>query len=269
MHGSNLRIALALVFVLSPVIAFGSERQWILPGFAEAVPGANGSLWHSELRVYNGDIVVHTVSIDQIFVTPGQQCQNPIHSVALAPGEQSQLFSLGCGANTIVAAAISADELVHVSSVVTNTAPATTTTPCCPVGFTQVVATVPQTSSAKRQFIVNVPLANEMSTGLVVSLNRHNLGVINPGSVELVLYMRPLGSIGQPTPSPNAGEFRVPPNSFVQFPAVLPVPAAPIGGVFASGYFQLELTGDQPFFAYLSVVDNQTNDATMILPISR
>ena len=240
----NAAISLLLAVALAPVVSAQSKAfVYYVPVVAKS-GGVNGSFFVSDVRAFNKSAA--TASVDAYLLPAGNK-----ESFTVAPNRAASyadvltsLFHLEGGAGALL---IESDQPLLVSSDMRNA------NSLCPgIGGTtnQYFPAVPQSAASTRQLLPHLISDTD---------HRANLGVVNPSAVEANLTIRLLdtdsGSV--------LGEavLRVQPRGWAQVNQVVdqffifePVPNGLI-----------EVTSDAPVIAYLSVLDNRTNDAFTVL----
>jgi hypothetical protein len=251
----SVRKFLFLLIAITGSVAHADGDTWLIPVFAEAVPGANGSLWQSEIRFYNFASGRETVTFIRVLPSQGTICNSPA-SIELPPGG-SQVRSIGCDSGGFAAVEISASPSVRIDSVLTNTSALRES--CCLPGLSTTVPVLRSDGAyGKAGAIPNV--------GVSADINRANLIVVNPGEREDILVR----VFASPSVVSAARVIAIPANSIIQFnvfPQFFSEELLPPSGYFAVSVGPA-LIGQpsfpRPIFALVSVVDNHTNDSTIL-----
>jgi len=163
---------------------------------------------------------------------------------------------------------IRADRNVNIRASVTNVAPATIQDEsCCYSGFTEhIPVDVLEEAYATRQTLASIPVAvDPRPDERERHLTRVNVGFVNPNPVPIAIEIALFDAIGIPS---RPGTIFVPAFSALQINDWLPhdpFGSIPISNAYR-GYYRIETSSTLPYYLYASVVDNATNDATVIAP---
>jgi hypothetical protein len=251
-------IILSLVFA---GIANAATITRLVPVFANQVSGLGGSLWQSELRLFNNSLQSQVVSLARLLPAGALSC-NGFDPVMLAPGALAQVRSLGCTGSGTAALEVSSDDSVEIDSVITNVG-GLPQDPCCLAGFTQNVPVLP-TSMA---YSLSRTVANlQIPVVGLKNIGRHNLIFVNPNDSSTTVslqYFLATGARDEPPVFPNSS-VTLPPRAYVQVNDVLPQPNVQFTPPTLRGYWRIQASSAMPFYFLDSYVDNVTNDATTI-----
>jgi hypothetical protein len=243
-------------------IAVADQVTRVVPVFAEKVPGANGSIWQSELHFYNSTSATQTITSERVFPYQGSTCSG-FSSFTIAPGALAQLRSIGCGTGA-GAVEIVTDSGVAIDTTITNTGNIVQDR-CCLSGFTEAISVDPATYS-QHWTLANLQVA--LKQDVTAHLGRHNLGIVNPNDVQVTVALRYFDATGSESPFPFLGQtvksVTVPPRSLIQINDVLPFEQAQITPPHTRGFWRIEASATSNVYMYDSYVDNTTNDATFI-----
>lgn len=253
------QLLVAAAFLAIDVNAATSVR--LVPAFATQVAGASGSLWQSEIRLYNSSQEHQVVQTSRVY-SSGEPCSG-FDPITLAPGALAQIRSIGCRNGSAAAVEISADQSVFTASVITNLGATAQQDPCCLAGFTQQIPAIPiaQAYSAVRTVEnLQIPVVNAKNIG------HHNLIFVNPNLTALQITLRYFDSsaveeLGAPFPYSTVS---VPASSYLQVNDVLPQLSLPFETPVFSGFWRIQASAAEPFYFLDSYVDNATYDATTI-----
>ena len=245
--------------------AFSATGVKLVPAFADHVPGRNGSVWQSELRLYNSSQVSQVVSVQRILPSGGAMCSG-FDPITLGPRALAQIRSIGCGGAS-AAVEIAADESVHITSVITNVGVAPQD-PCCLTGYSQNVPALPTASAyALSHTIPNLQIPVVLQgPNFATNLGRHNLIFVNPNSTTLSVVLQYFAADGTLENGPPFPYFNVdvPPLAFMQLDDILPQLHPPFEPTPIVGWRTVVASASLPFYVFDSYVDNTTNDATTI-----
>ena len=235
----------------------------LVPAFAEQVPGVAGSIWQSEIRVFNSSDESQILEVVRVLPSVASSCTG-FPPVVIQPRAQRQIRSLGCSGAGAAAVELRADDAVHITSEMTNLG-ATPQVECCLSGFTQIIPVRPATRAFQTlKTLPNVPLAVGASGG--PRLNRVHLGFVNPNNVSITVGVRYYTSNAEPLDGPPfvTSSVVVPAQSYAQVNYALRQVQLPITNPTFRGYFRIEAEAGLPFDVFASLVDATTNDATII-----
>jgi len=240
----NALISLVLTITLAPLATAQSKPfVYYVPAVARS-GGVNGSFFVSDVRAFNKGTA--TASVDAYLLPAGDK-----RSFTVAPNRAASyadvltsLFELQGG---VGAMRIESDQPLLVSSHLQNV-----NSLCPSLGGTtgQYLPAVPRSAASTRQRLPH--LTSDAG-------HRANFGVVNASDVEANLTIKLLDT--------DSGSFiseavlRVQPQGWIQINHIVdqffifePVP-----------HGLLEVTSDVPVIAYLSLLDNTTNDAFTVL----
>ena len=237
-------ISLALALTLAPLASAQSKAfVYYVPAVART-GGVNGSFFVSEVRAFNKGVA--TASVDAYLLPAGDKRSFTVgpNRAASYADVLTSLFGLDGGAGAM---RIESDQPLLVSSHLQNV-----NSLCPSLGGTtgQYLPAVAQSAASTRLRLPHL---------ISDADHRANFGVVNTSNAEANLTIKLLdtdsGSI--------LGEaiLRVPPQGWTQINQIVdqffifePVP-----------HGMLEVTSDVPVIAYLSLLDNTTNDAFTVL----
>ncbi|MGA8810684.1 MAG: hypothetical protein WB973_22655 [Thermoanaerobaculia bacterium] len=240
----NAMLALVLTLTFAPFALAQKAFVYYLPAVARS-GGVNGSFFVSEVRVFNKGTA--TANVDAYLLPAGDRKSftvAPNHAASYADVMISLFERHEGGAGAM---RVESDQPLLVSSELQNV------NSLCPnLGGTtgQYVPAVPRSAASTHQRLAH--LTSDAG-------HRTNFGVVNTSNVEanltIKLFDTDTGSVL------GEGDLRVQPQGWVQLNQIVdqffifdPVP-----------HGMIEVTSDMPVIAYLSVLDNTTNDAFTIL----
>lgn len=240
----NALISLALTIALAPLADAQSKAfVYYVPAVARS-GGVNGSFFVSDVRVFNKGTATANVGA---YLLPGSDMKSftvAQNHAASYTDVLASLFGLQSGLGAI---RIESDQPLLVSSHMENV------NSLCPgLGGTtgQYLPAVPQSAASTHQLLPH--LTSDAG-------HRSNLGVVNTSNAEANLTIKLLDTDSGSVLSEAV--LRVQRQSWIQVNQVVdqffifePVP-----------HGMLEVTSDVPVIAYLSVLDNTTNDAFTVL----
>lgn len=239
--------------------AAAANVKRLLPVFAEKVPGKGGSVWQSEVRLYNRSQQAQLIRVERLLPGDGVTCSG-FAPITMPAGSLAQIRSLGCPVGAAAAVEIAADETVEIASVITNLG-GIPQDPCCLAGFTQNIPVLPTISAYSLSHTVanlQIPVVEFKNIG------RHNLIFVNPNDVPLSVTLRYFNDSGASTDLFQNANFTLSPRSYGQLNDVLPQPNVSFTPPVIRGYWRIEASATMPFYFLDSYVDNATNDATTI-----
>jgi hypothetical protein len=257
--------AFSVVVALMSGNAFSAPSVKLVPAFADHVPGRNGSVWQSELRLYNSSQVSQLVSVQRVLPSGDASCTG-FNPITMGPGALAQVRSIGCS-GTSAAVEVVADDSVDITSVITNVGPATQD-PCCLTGYTQ---TIPVLATATAYTVTHtipnlqIPVILQ-SPGFGTNLGRHNLIFVNPNDTALAVTLQYFDATGALENGPPFPYFSatVPAHAYSQLNDIFPQLSLPFETPAITGWRRVEASAAMPFYVFDSYVDNATNDATTI-----
>ncbi len=258
-------LALLCMTYLLAGTANAAKVTRLVPVFAEQVPGRDGSVWQSELRLYNRSQQAQAVRVERLLPGEGVTCRG-FEPITMQPGTLAQIRSLACPSGGAAAVEISTDHSVEIASVITNLG-GIPQDPCCLAGFTQnipVLLTATAYSLSRTVANLQIPVVGIRDIGGIRNIGRHNLIFVNPNDVPLSVTLRYFNDSGAPTDLFRNNNFTLSPHSYGQLNDVLPQLNLPITPPFIRGYWRIEASATMPFYFLDSYVDNATNDATTI-----
>jgi hypothetical protein len=252
-------LAIASITYLLAGTAAAANVTRLVPAFAEKVPGKGGSIWQSELRLYNRSQQAQTIRVERLLPADGITCSG-FTPMTMPAGSLAQIRSLGCPTGAASAVEISADDAVDIASVITNLG-GIPQDPCCLAGFTQnipVLPTINAYSLSRTVANLQIPVVEFRNIG------RHNLIFVNPNDVPVSVTLRYFNDSGASTDLFRNTNVTLSPRSYGQLNDVLPQLSVPFTPPVIRGYWRIEASAAMPFYFLDSYVDNATNDATTI-----
>lgn len=238
----------------------------LVPAFAQHVPGANGSYWQSEIRLYNPTAQPATVTLANAFPYNGTTCAG-FAPITIQPGHLAQIRNGVCNDGGAAALELSCDDSIDVTSLITNVGSTTQALDCCLAGFTEAIPVLSVATAYRAQQTISNVQVTGIPTSSRLTVTRHNLGFVNPSDAPLSVTLNYFGPNGEPGPLFQYRVVILPPHSLTQInDALAESPLQITGPPRINGYFRLEAAAEGAFFIYDSVVDNATNDATFWAP---
>jgi hypothetical protein len=240
----NALISLAFAVAFAPLASAQSKAFiYYVPAVARS-GGVNGSFFVSDVRAFNKGAA--TANVDAYLLPAGNMKSFTVarNHAASYTDVLTSLFGLQDG---VGAMRIESDQPLLVSSHLENI-----NSLCPSLGGTtsQYIPAVPQSAASTRQLLPH--LTSDAG-------HRSNLGVVNTSNAEANLTIKLLDTDSGSLLSEAV--LRVQPQSWIQINQIVdqffifdPVP-----------HGLLEVTSDVPVIAYLSVLDNTTNDAFTVL----
>jgi hypothetical protein len=256
----NKTVSILLFSCATAITASAAQITRLVPSFPEHVLGSRGSVWQSEIRLFNASDVSQLVTMANLF-SGGGNCVG-FQSLTIPAGSLAQLRSIGCEGPGFAAFEIRTDDSVQIAAVITNIG-VTAQSSCCLSGYTQNIPVIPVAEAYKTLRTaanLQVPVVNLSNIG------RHNLIFVNPNDSTIVVrlrYFSDTGIMDDPPIFPNVS-VSVAPKSYVQLNDVLPQPNLTVTPPVILGYWRIEASAAAPFYFFDSYVDNSTGDATTI-----
>lgn len=240
----NALFSLAFALTLAPLVSAQSKPfVYYVPAVAKS-GGVNGSFFVSDVRAFNKGVV--TANVDAYLLPLGDKQSFTVEPKRAASYADvlTSLFGQAGGAGAM---RIESDQPLLVSSHLQNV------NSLCPgLGGTtgQYLPAVPRSAASTHQRLPH--LTSDEG-------HRANLGVVNASNAEANLTIKLLDT--DTGSSISEAVLRVQPQGWIQINHIVdqffifePVP-----------HGMLEVTSDVPVIAYLSLLDNTTNDAFTIL----
>jgi hypothetical protein len=257
-----LTITPILAMCFLPGFALAQQLEQVVPAFAVDLPGAYESRWRSELRFYNGDAEPHAVLFERLIPFGNASCSIPAPLV-VPPGQMRTILTLDCTGPSVVAIEFSADAAITTFSSVTNVGAASVQDgACCYSGFTHVIPVLRRNEAyATAHTLPNVPVPVDRQQA-ERHLARINHVFINPNPDAISISLTVFDQHGNPIA--RTAQHEVPAQSAIQINNAFPYPTGiPIPNQY-KGLYRIEAASSDPFYTYVAVVDNATNDATFI-----
>ncbi len=186
----KILVFFSFTFLLAGTAAAATVTR-LVPVFAEKVLGKEGSIWQSELRLYNRSQQAQTVRVERLLPGDGVMCAGFV-PITMQPGTLAQIRSLACPAGAAAAVEITADDTIEIAIVITNFG-GIPQDPCCLAGFTQNIPVLP-TSNA---YSLSRTVANlQIPVVEFRNIGRHNLIFVNPNDTPLSVTLRYFNDAG-------------------------------------------------------------------------
>lgn len=263
-----MRVSLASIMLLLTAVAHAATVTQVVPVFDESLPGQNGSLWRSELRLHNSSDQWQLVTFTRALSIAGGGCSGQLPlSGYMAPFSSGTVRSVGCPGSAATVE-FTADDSIIADSVIVNAASAAQVDDrCCSVGYQEAIPVAMASVFYRSQhLIVNLP-GDILGTYAPATrhIHRMNLGFVNPNNTPITVRLDYVDFNGAPfVNGANFVSVDVPAMQMVQREVALSLPTPTVSGPSEQELWRINATSTLPFGMYASYVDNATNDATFI-----